>query len=155
MNRQKSAREYDTDKSKAETNLSLFRYIVQVNSNMNVCRQYWECSGANTTSEPSEEVCGLCSFSSSLLPSSSLLFFFFLQPHLSEVCLVAGSVGAHLAVVLAEAETERSPASVSTGSEAAGKVPLGVVSAIVEHRLLAEVGLWTLDTRTSVTAMVN
>ena len=59
MNRQKSAREYDTDKSKAETNLSLFRYIVQVNSNMSVCRQYWECSGANTTSEPSEEVCGL------------------------------------------------------------------------------------------------
>ena len=55
-------RECDTDKSKAETNLSLFRYIVQVNSNMNVCRQYWECSVANTTSEPSEEVCGLCRY---------------------------------------------------------------------------------------------
>ena len=126
----------------------------QVNSNRIVCRQYWECSGANTTSEPSEEVCGLCSFSSSLLPSSSLLFFFFLQPHLSEVCLVAVKVWVHLAMILPKAETRCTFASVSAGSEAAGEMPLGVVSAIVEHLLLTEVRLRTLDAGTAMTPMI-
>ena len=106
---------------------------------MNVFRQYWECSGANTTSEPSEEVCGLCSFSSSLLPSSSLSFFFFLQPQFPKVCLVAGSVGARLAVVLAEAETECTFASVTAGSEATREVPLRMIAAVVEVWLPAEV----------------
>ena len=89
-----------------------------------------------------EEVCGLCSFfssSSSLISSSSHLFFFFFYPHSSELCLVGGKVWTHLTMVFSEAETKSTLASVSTGGEAAGKVPLRVIAAIVEIRLLAKV----------------
>ena len=58
-------------------------------------------------------------------------------------------------MILAKAETKCTPASVSTGSEATREMPLGVVSAIVEHRFLAEVGLWTLVAGAAQTAMVD
>ena len=42
-------------------------------------------------------------------------------------------------MVFSEAETKSTLASVSTGGEAAGKVPLRVIAAVVEIRLLAKV----------------
>ena len=70
------------------------------------------------------------------------------------MCLVAGSVWAHLAMILPKAETKCTFASVSAGSEAAREMPLGVVSAIVEHLLLTEVRLRTLDAGTAMTPMI-
>ena len=75
--------------------------------------------------------------SSYLISSSSLLFFLFFQPHSSNLCLVGGKVWTHLTVVMAETETEATLASVSTGGEVAGKVPLRVIATVVEIRLLA------------------
>ena len=58
-------------------------------------------------------------------------------------------------MIFAKAETKCTFASVSTGSEAAGEMPLGVVSAIVEHRFLVEVGLRTLVAGAAMAAMVD
>ena len=44
-----------------------------------------------------------------------------------------------MTVVLAEAETEATLASVSAGGEAKGEMPLRVIATVVEIRLLAEV----------------
>ena len=90
-----------------------------------------------------------------LFSSSSLPFLLFLQPHFSEVCLVAVKVWAHLAMILPKAETKCTFAPVSTGCEPAREMPLRVISAIVEHRFLAEVGLRTLVAGAAMTAMVD
>ena len=58
-------------------------------------------------------------------------------------------------MILAEAEAEATLASVSTGCEAAGEMPLGVVATVVEIRLLAEVRLSALVAGTSVAAMFH
>ena len=47
-------------------------------------------------------------------------------------------------MILAEAEAEATLASVSTGCEAAREMPLRVIAAVVEIRLLAEVRLSAL-----------
>ena len=44
-----------------------------------------------------------------------------------------------MTVVMAETETEATLASVSTGGEATREMPLRVITAVVEIRLLAEV----------------
>ena len=58
-------------------------------------------------------------------------------------------------MILAEAEAEATLASVSTGGEAAGEMPLRVISAVVEIRLLAEVRLSALVSGASVAAMFH
>ena len=58
-------------------------------------------------------------------------------------------------MILAEAETEATLASVSTGCEAAREMPLGVIAAVVEIRLLAEVRLSALVSGASVAAMFH
>ena len=121
-----------------------------------VNRQDWDCYVANTSSDTEWKKSVVCAvFFSSSLFSSSFSFFFFFQSHSSEVFLVAGSVWAHLAMILPQTEAEATLASVSTGIEATGEMPLGVVTAVVKHWLLTEVGLRTLHSRTSVAAVVN
>ena len=58
-------------------------------------------------------------------------------------------------MILAEAETEATLASVSTGCEAAREMPLGVIAAVVEIRLLAEVRLSALVAGASMAAMFH
>ena len=58
-------------------------------------------------------------------------------------------------MILPKAETKCTFASVSAGSKAAREMPLGVVSTIVEHWLLAEVGLRTLVAGAAMAAMVD
>ena len=60
-----------------------------------------------------------------------------------------------MTVVLAKAETKSTLASVSTGCEAKGEMPLRVIAAVVEIRLLAEVRLSALVTGASVAAMFH
>ena len=60
-----------------------------------------------------------------------------------------------MGMILAEAETEATLASVSTGCEAAREMPLRVIAAVVEIRLLAEVRLSALVSGASVAAMFH
>ena len=120
-----------------------------------------QANRAKMESTPTERIkgrrwlCSLFSSSSYLISSSPLLLFLFFQPHPSELCLIGGKVWTHLTVVLAEAETEATLASVSTGCEAAREMPLRVITTVVEIRLLAEVRLSTLVAGASVAAMFH
>ena len=60
-----------------------------------------------------------------------------------------------MGVILSEAETKCSLASVSAWSEATGEMPLRVIAAVVEIRLLAEVRLNALVAGASVAAMFH
>ena len=58
-----------------------------------------------------------------------------------------------MGVILSEAETKCSLASVSAWSEATGEMPLRVIAAVIEHWLLAKVRLRALHSGTSMAAV--